>query len=147
VVYCRSVRLGTGLFGTRGQNSFLQIEHLRSQCLRNILSNERMGFSFPIAADPRQRIHSQVRVQQDSWPHFTVSDSRIPQPGAQVLVFISPRNRVAQLYPSELGSHSVAFYDSQGHGGGNSNTPPHSGGPVCYAVMHNFETDRIQNIA
>jgi hypothetical protein len=36
----------------------------------------------------------------------------------QVLVFISPRNRVAQLYPRALGSLFVVFYDSQGYGGG-----------------------------
>jgi hypothetical protein len=30
---------------------------------------------------PRQRSHSWVRVAQDSWPYFTVSDSRLPQPG------------------------------------------------------------------
>jgi hypothetical protein len=30
---------------------------------------------------PRQRSHSQVWVPWDSWSHFTVSDSRFPQPG------------------------------------------------------------------
>jgi hypothetical protein len=40
------------------------------------------------------------------------------QPGAQVPAFISPRNRVARLYPQALGSLFVAFYDSHGHGGG-----------------------------
>jgi hypothetical protein len=36
----------------------------------------------------------------------------------QVTIFISSRNRVAQLYPQALGSLFVASYDSQGHGGG-----------------------------
>jgi hypothetical protein len=31
-----------------------------------------------IAADPRQRSHFQVRVPRDSWPYFTVSNSRLP---------------------------------------------------------------------
>jgi hypothetical protein len=35
-----------------------------------------------------------------------------------VPVFISPRNRMAQLYPQALGSLFVAPYDSQGYGGG-----------------------------
>jgi hypothetical protein len=39
-------------------------------------------------------------------------------PEGQVPVFISPRNRVAQLYPRALGSLFVASYDSQGYGGG-----------------------------
>jgi hypothetical protein len=36
----------------------------------------------------------------------------------QVPVFISPRNRVAQLYPPAPGSLFVASYDSQGYGEG-----------------------------
>jgi hypothetical protein len=36
----------------------------------------------------------------------------------QVCVFISPSDGVAQLYPQALGSLFVAFYDSQGYGGG-----------------------------
>jgi hypothetical protein len=36
----------------------------------------------------------------------------------QVPVFISPRNRVAWLYPQALGSLFVAPYYSQGYGGG-----------------------------
>jgi hypothetical protein len=36
----------------------------------------------------------------------------------QVPVFISPRNRVAQLYTQPLGSLFVVSYDSQGYGGG-----------------------------
>jgi hypothetical protein len=36
----------------------------------------------------------------------------------QVPVFISPRSRVAQLYPQAVGSLFVASYDSQGYGGG-----------------------------
>jgi hypothetical protein len=47
----------------------------------NILSDERMGLSFTIAAGPRQRSRSQVRAPRDSWPHFTVSDSGLLQPG------------------------------------------------------------------
>jgi hypothetical protein len=45
------------------------------------ISDERAGLPFTIAAGPRQRSHSQVRLPRDSWPHFTVSDSRLPQLG------------------------------------------------------------------
>jgi hypothetical protein len=41
-----------------------------------------------------------------------------PNLEGQVPVFISPRNRVAQLYPQALGSLFVASYDSQGYCGG-----------------------------
>jgi hypothetical protein len=37
-----------------------------------------MGLSFTIAAGPRRRGHSQVRVLWDSRPYFTLTDSRFP---------------------------------------------------------------------
>jgi hypothetical protein len=43
-----------------------------------VLSDERTGLSFTIAAGPRQRVYSRVRVPWDSRPYFTVSDSRLP---------------------------------------------------------------------
>jgi hypothetical protein len=41
------------------------------------LSDERTGLSFTIAAGPRQCSYFRVRVPWDSWPYFTVSDSRL----------------------------------------------------------------------
>jgi hypothetical protein len=82
------------------------------------LSDQRTGLSFTIAAGLRQHNHSQVRVPRGSWPQFTVSDSRLPNLEDQVPVFISHRNRLAQLYPQALGSIFVAIYDSEGYGGG-----------------------------
>jgi hypothetical protein len=41
-----------------------------------------------------------------------------PSLGGKVPVFISPKNRVAQLNPLALGSLFVASYDSQGYSGG-----------------------------
>jgi hypothetical protein len=57
-------------------------------------------------------------VPRGSWPYFTVW-LETPNLKGQVPVFISPRNRVAQLYSQALGSHLVASYDSQEY------TPPH----------------------
>jgi hypothetical protein len=87
--------------------------------------DERTGLSFTIAAGPRQRCHSRVRVPRDSWPYFTVSDSRPPNLEGQIPVFISPSNRVAQLHPQAPGFLFVAFHDSQGYGGGTL-TPLHN---------------------
>jgi hypothetical protein len=42
------------------------------------LSDERRGPSFTIFPGPRQRSHFRVRLPWDSWPYFTVSDSRLP---------------------------------------------------------------------
>jgi hypothetical protein len=43
-----------------------------------VLSDERTGLSFAIAAGEGQRSHSRVRVPWDSRPYFTLSDLRLP---------------------------------------------------------------------
>jgi hypothetical protein len=44
----------------------------------------------------------------------------LPTPNVedQVPVFMSPSDRVAQLYPKALGPLFFTFYDSHGYGGG-----------------------------
>jgi hypothetical protein len=41
-----------------------------------------------------------------------------PQSGGSGPCIYTPKNRVAQLHPQARGSLSIAFYDSQGYGGG-----------------------------
>jgi hypothetical protein len=50
----------------------------------------------------------------DSRPYFIVPILNTLNLEGQVSVFISPRNRVAQIHPRELGSLPVASYDPQG---------------------------------
>jgi hypothetical protein len=79
------------------------------------LSDEKTGLSFTIAAGPRPRSHSWVRVPRDSWPYFTVSDLRLLQPGgpgSRIYVYIPQE----QLYSQALGSLFFASYDSLGYG-------------------------------
>jgi hypothetical protein len=57
---------------------FSQLNTWGHSPLYNILSEERMGLLFTIAAGPCQRIYSRVRVPWDSRPYFTVSDSGLP---------------------------------------------------------------------
>jgi hypothetical protein len=45
-----------------------------------------------------QRCHSWVRVLRESWPYFTLSDSRYPNMDGKVFVFITHRKKVAKLY-------------------------------------------------
>jgi hypothetical protein len=62
-----------------------------------------MGLSFTIAAGPRQRSHSRVRVRRDSLPYFTVSDSRLPQlggPGPRVYI---PQEQGGPVIPTGTG--------------------------------------------
>jgi hypothetical protein len=61
----------------------------------------------------RQHFHPRVRVPRNSWPHFAVQIRDSPNLEGQVTIFISPRNRVAQLYSQVLGSLSVASEDSR----------------------------------
>jgi hypothetical protein len=96
-----------------------------------------MGQSFTTAAGPRKRSHSRVRVPRDSWPHFSVSYSRLPQPGGpgpRIYILLGtgwPRHwvpfssppRLARLrwrydstqspHESQLRKEFPAFYKSQ----------------------------------
>jgi hypothetical protein len=104
-----------------GQSVFMSSTHLglttrfyycqtvASLLMWGVFSDERTVLPFTIAAGPRQRCYSWVRVPWDSWPYFTVSDSRLPLPGG-------PGPRI--YIPQALGFLFVAFYDSQGYGGG-----------------------------
>jgi hypothetical protein len=74
--------------------------------------------SDEIAAGPRQRNHSRVRVPRDSWSHFIVSDSRLPHsegPGPHIYI---SQEQGGPVIPSGTRFHFVASYDSQGYGGG-----------------------------
>jgi hypothetical protein len=65
-----------------------------------------------------------------------------PNLQGEVPVFLSPRNRVAQLYPRALGSLFVASYSSQGCGGGIL-TRLHTS--KC-SFLHKQEADQIGSI-
>jgi hypothetical protein len=82
------------------------------------LSDERTGLPVTIAAGPHHRSHSWVRVPRDSWPYFTVSDSRLPQSGGPDPGIYIPQEQGGPVIPPGTGLPFVAFYDSQGYGGG-----------------------------
>jgi hypothetical protein len=54
----------------------------------------------PSAAGSRQRSHSQVRVARDSWPHFIVSDSRLPQRVGPVPRIYIPQEQGGPIIPA-----------------------------------------------
>jgi hypothetical protein len=72
-VYRQSVHLGDKPLETHDQNFYFPTERLRLYPYVTSSLPKRMSLSFTVAAGPCQRRHSQV--------HFTVSDSRLPQPG------------------------------------------------------------------
>jgi hypothetical protein len=77
------------------------------------LSDYRTGLSFTIAAGPRQRSHSVVRVPWDSGPYFTVSNSRLlfssppTTRGATVEVFDPASTRISYDWLRESSLHSL----------------------------------------
>jgi hypothetical protein len=99
----QSVRLGDKPLRLTTSNFCSQNKPLLLYSLRNNLSNERMGLSFTNAAGPRQRSHSRVRVPRDSWPYFSVSDSRLPQPGGPGLRIYIPQKQGGPVIPPGTG--------------------------------------------
>jgi hypothetical protein len=68
------------------------------------LSDERTVLSFIIDAGFNQRSHSRGRVPRDSWPYFTVSDSRLSQSGGPGSRIYIPRK-----WPGYTPRHWVPF--------------------------------------
>jgi hypothetical protein len=64
------------------------------------------GSVVRIAAGPRQSSHSRVRVSRDSWSYFTVSDSRLPQPGRPGSRIYNPQEQGGPAIPPR---HWVPF--------------------------------------
>jgi hypothetical protein len=62
-----------------------------------------MGLSFIVNAGLRQRSYSQVRVPRDSRPNFTVSDSRLPQPGGPGPRIYIPQEQGGPVIPPGTG--------------------------------------------
>jgi hypothetical protein len=116
-VYSQSVRLGNKSLGTQDQY-FFQLKTCghnpyviysvtwgllcRLQLLLGLASAVILGSEY-------RGTRSQILLSQ-------IPDS--PNLDGQAPVFISPRNRVAQLYSQALGFLFIASYASQGYGGG-----------------------------
>jgi hypothetical protein len=66
------------------------------------LSDERTGLPFTVAA-PRQRSHSWIRVPRDSWRYFTLSDSRLLQPGGPDPRIYIPQEQGVPVIPPGTG--------------------------------------------
>jgi hypothetical protein len=90
---------------------FIIVEHLRSSCwgapslTRRRVYNLLVQFAVTLRSKSR-RTHD----------HVLLSHTRLPNLEGQVPVFISPRNRMAQLYLGHWVPLFVVSYDSQGIG-------------------------------
>jgi hypothetical protein len=117
-VYSQSVRLGDKPLETHDQHFFFQINtwfhspYVTSFVTRGWVCSSQLLLVLASAVILRydsRRTHDDILQSQ-------IRDS--PNMEVQVSVFISSRNRVAQLYPQSLGSLFVASCDSQDYGGG-----------------------------
>jgi hypothetical protein len=59
--------------------------------------------SFTIAVGHRQHSNSRVQVQRELLPHFTVSDSRLPQPGGPGPRIYIPQEQGGPIIPPGIG--------------------------------------------
>jgi hypothetical protein len=82
------------------------------------LSDERRGLPFTITAGPRQRSHSWVWVPRDSWPYFTLSHSRLPQPGGPGSRIYISQEQGGSVIPPGTGSLFRRLLLLAGLGGG-----------------------------
>jgi hypothetical protein len=102
------------------------------------LSAERTGLPFTIAAGFRPRSHSWIRVPRDLWPHSTVSDSRLPQPGEPGPCFYIPQEQGGPVVPPGTGFPFRRLLRLAGLRCRYSNPPPRG------VVLYSFRTDHAQ---
>jgi hypothetical protein len=118
VVYCHSVCFGAKHLETHDQYFFFQLNtcgyrpRVTSSLTRGWVCRLQLLLALSSAAILGSEFH---RIHDHTLPS-KVWDS--PNLEGQVPIFISPRNRAAQLYPQALGSLFVTPYNSQGCGGG-----------------------------
>jgi hypothetical protein len=103
---------------------------------RGALFDERMGEQFAV-----QSLNALSHAEPVTILYCLIWDS--PNLEGQVPIFISSRNRVAQLYPCALGSLYIASCNSQGYGGGILTfLQPGRPGPRTYTPLaYAFEVD------
>jgi hypothetical protein len=87
----QSVLLSTPIWGPRPDCYYCQT--VVGLLMWGAPSDKRTGLSFTVSARPHQRRHSRVRVPRNSWPCFTVSDSRLPKPGGPGLRTYIPQEQ------------------------------------------------------
>jgi hypothetical protein len=105
-----------------------------------------MGLSFRTAAVPRQHNHSWVRVLRGPWPYFTVSDSRLPQPGGPGPDIYIPQEQDGPVIPLGTGFRFLRLRLA-GLWCRYSNPPPHGvvGSRICRAPYIPSQDCRIYN--
>jgi hypothetical protein len=121
----KSVLVSSPILGPRPH--FCYCQTVAGLLMWGALSHERRGLSFKTAAGPGLRSHCRVRVSLDSWPHFTVSDSRLPKPGRPGPRIYIPQEQSGPVIPPGTGFLLHRFLRLAGLRWRYSNPPPHGG--------------------
>jgi hypothetical protein len=113
------------------------------------LSDERTALSFTIAAAPRQRSYSWVRVPWDSWLYIAVSDSRLPQPGEQGSRIYIPQEEGGPVIPPGSVFYFRCLLRLAGLRWRYSTPPPHENDCIliwvsCY-IAYQYSRKRLLN--
>jgi hypothetical protein len=145
--WCQARIWGLGL-------DFYYCQTIAGLLMWSAVSDERKHLSFTIAVGPRQHSNSWVRVSRDSWPYFTVTDSRLPQPGGPGSRIYIPQDHDGSFMPPSTGFPFRRLLRLAGLRWRCSNSPPH-GVAVLWLVdvsqvkfcLQHLGTARIENIA
>jgi hypothetical protein len=141
VLATRPLRLTTG--------DFFPTEHLRSS-LCNIFSDEGLDLWFTVVAGFRQCSHSHVWVPRVSEPHWSVSASRLPQPGGSRHYIYIPHEQGGPVIPPGLGLPFRCLVSLAGLRWRHSNAPPRrlstSAGPCCIASVRTTKRTQFPKV-
>jgi hypothetical protein len=95
--------------GTKFPQFFLQLNIYDR--IPNLTSSPARGcLLITIAADPRQRSHSHVRIPRNSQPNSTLSDSRLLKRGRPGVRIYIPQNGVARFFHQTMESNLLLLF-------------------------------------
>jgi hypothetical protein len=106
-----------------------------------------MCLLFTIAAVTCQQSHSQVRLPRDSWPHFTVSNSRLSQPGGPGPRIYIPQEQVGPVIAPGTGFPFRRLLRLAGLRWRYSTPPPHGIIENTIVSSRHYRTDHLENTA
>jgi hypothetical protein len=106
-----------------------------------------MGLSFNIAAGSCQRSCSPALVPRDSWSYFTVSGSKLPQPGGLGPHIYIPQHESDPGIPPGTGFPFRRLLRLAGIRWKYSNPPPHGQEIHKQETILWYDTDHIENDA
>jgi hypothetical protein len=107
--------------------------------------DEGTGLSFTTVAGPRQCSHSLVRVLRNSWPYFSVLDSRLPQTGGPGPRIYIPQEQGGTVIPPGIVFPFRHLLRLAGLRWRYSNPPPPMIHLSCWSLWYSLGTDPTES--